>query len=114
MSTFLLDGFKVTIQKFPPPLPLLWAFLPPADNAAQRLHKLHYRAVWRSLGWGRRLEMAVLLMLWPFLLAPRIHELTSRNGAMIKARTGKGIARQVIEQLILGGRRWCRLFSASC
>lgn len=104
MNTHLLDGIKVSVQKFPPPLPLAWAFLPPGEGFAARLHKLHYRLVWRSLSPLRKLEMAVLLLLWPFLLAIRIADVTRRNGAMVKARTGKGILRQVMEQVALAAR----------
>ncbi|WP_374653848.1 sugar-transfer associated ATP-grasp domain-containing protein [Dongia sp.] len=104
MNTNILDGAKIGIQKFPPPLPLLWAFLPAGQGYAARLHKLHFRAIWRSMGWLQKLEMAGLLILWPFLLAPRIADLTRRNGAMVKARTGKGIARQIAEQVILAAR----------
>jgi hypothetical protein len=104
VNTHLLDGIKVSVQKFPPPLPLAWAFLPPGEGFAARLHKLHYRLVWRSLTPLRKLQMAGLLLLWPFLLAVRIAQVTRRNGAMVKARTGKGILRQVTEQVALAAR----------
>ncbi|MBI2255413.1 MAG: hypothetical protein HYU58_12395 [Proteobacteria bacterium] len=95
---------KISVQKFPPPLPLAWALLPPGPGHAARLHKLHYRAIWRSLSAPRCLEMAFLLLCWPFLLMPRIIEMTRRNGAMVKARTGKSLARQMSEQMWLAAR----------
>ncbi len=104
MNTHLLDGIKVTALKYPPSLPLLWAFLPPADNDAARLHKLHYRLIWRSLGPLRKAEMLVLLLLWPFFLGRLIRKFVKRNGQMVKARTGKGAFRQVLEQVILAAR----------
>jgi hypothetical protein len=98
------NEIKISLQKFPPPLPLLWAFLPAGTGAAARLHKIHYRAIWHSLGFLGALEMALLLLLWPFLLAPRVIDLTRRNGAMVRARTGKGILRQMAEQAWLAAR----------
>lgn len=94
-------GIKVTVQKYPPPLPLAWAFWPAGDNQVTRLHKVHFRAIWRSrslLGVG---EMVLLLLLWPVLLAPHIYRATRRNGRMIKDRVGKGRLRQMWEQFLL-------------
>src|SRR5690242_12831460 len=95
---------KISVQKFPPPLPLAWAFLPPGPGHAARLHKLHYRAIWRSLKLAGRIEMVFLLLLWPFLLLPRLVEMTSRNSAMVKARTGKSVPHQMLEQVCLAAR----------
>jgi hypothetical protein len=98
------NEIKISLQKFPPPLPLAWAFLAPGPGMAARLHKIHYRAIWRSLGFLGAVEMALLLLLWPFLLAPRVIDLTKRNGAMVRARTGKGMFRQMAEQVWLAAR----------
>ena len=95
---------KITVQKFPPSLPLLWAFLPYGTDQVTRLHRLHFRAIWRSRSLLGALELAFLLLLWPFLVAPKIRATTRRNGAMIRARTGKSELRQMWEQLLLSAR----------
>jgi hypothetical protein len=95
---------KITVQKFPPPLPLAWACLPDGGDQVTRLHKVHYRAIWRSRNLLGALEMMALFLLWPFLLFPRIRQATRRNGAMIQQRTGKSRLRQMWEQLVLAAR----------
>lgn len=98
-------GFKVTVQKFPPPLPLAWAFLPAAaGDEVTKLHKTHYRSVWRSRNFLGAVEMVGLLLLWPFPMAPRIWAATRRNGARIQQLTGKSLLRQMLEQYYLTAR----------
>jgi hypothetical protein len=104
MSTKLLNGVKVTAQKAPPPLPLAWAFLPSGAGSAASLHKLHYRAIWRSQGFLGGLQIMALFLVWPLLLLPRIWIATRRNGALAKAASGKGLLRQAWEQLMLAAR----------
>jgi len=97
-------SFKVTVQKYPPPLPLAWAFLPAGRTPAAQLHKAHFRAIWRSLTFPGIVKMVLLLLAWPLLLAPRIFAATSRNWKMVKARVGKGPWRQVWEQFLLAAQ----------
>jgi hypothetical protein len=98
-------GYKVTVQKLPPPLPLAWAFWPArAGDAVTRLHKTHYRSVWRSRTLPGALAMIALLPLWPFLQAPRVWRATRRNGARIRQLTGKSLFRQMCEQFCLTAR----------
>ncbi|MBI2255412.1 MAG: hypothetical protein HYU58_12390 [Proteobacteria bacterium] len=104
MSTKLLNGVKITAQMVPPPLPLAWAHLNDAENAVARIHKVHYRAIWRSQGVLGGLEMMALFLLWPLLILLRIIQATQRNAAMAKAATGKGVLRQAWEQLVLAAR----------
>lgn len=98
-------GFKVTVQKFPPPLPLAWAFWPARKgDAVAQLHKTHYRAIWRSRDILGALEMMGLFLLWPALTVPRIWQATRRNGARVRQLTGKHQARQMWEQACLIAR----------
>lgn len=94
--------YKVTVQKFPPPLPLLWTFLPAkAGDAVAKLHKTHYRSIWRSRNPLTALELIVLFLLWPLLILPRIWRATQRNGARVTTLTGKSALRQMWEQFRL-------------
>lgn len=88
-------SFKVTIQKYPPPLPLAWAFLPAGRSRAAQLHKAHFRAIWRSLSILGVVRVILLLLAWPVFLAPRIFAATRRNWKMVKTRVGKGPVRQI-------------------
>ncbi len=85
----MYKGFKVTVQKYPPPLPLAWAFFPVRRNTAAHLHQVHYRAIWGSQSFGGAVSLAGLLLLWPFFMIRHILDATRRNGDMVLARTGK-------------------------
>ncbi|WP_374310045.1 sugar-transfer associated ATP-grasp domain-containing protein [Dongia sp.] len=104
MGAGSLKGIKVTVQKLPPPLPLAWAFASGGTDRVKRLHRTHYRAVWRSRGMIGRLELFGLLLCWPLIVLARICYTTRRNGAMVRARTGKSLWRQAWEQLLLAAR----------
>lgn len=105
MCALMALSYKVTVQKFPPPLPLAWAFRPAAPgDQVTKLHKTHYRAVWRRRNLLTFLEMVVLLLLWPLLQAPGIWRMTQQNGARIKAMTGKSLVRQMWEQVCVAAR----------
>lgn len=97
-------GIKITVQKYPPPLPLAWAFLPPGRHRAARLHNAHFQAIWRSRSVLGVCEMAFLLLLWPLLLTPCVYEATRRNWKMVRDRAGKGLWRQVVEQFLLAAQ----------
>jgi hypothetical protein len=104
MAAGKLNGIKVTVQKLPLPLPLSWAFAPVGSDKVMQLHRTHYRVVWRSRGIVGRLELAGLLLCWPLVVLARICYTTRRNGAMVRARTRKGLLRQAWEQLQLAAR----------
>lgn len=97
-------GVKITVQKYPPPLPLAWAFLSIGQGRAAQLHRAHFKAIWRSCTFLGACQMAGLLLLWPILMAPKIIAATQRNGEMVRKRTGKSKLRQACEQLWLTAR----------
>ncbi len=82
-----------------PPLSLLWGFLPGDGSPASFLHKFYVREVWRERGPWARLRLLAALLVWPVVTLSTMAWVTWLNGAAIKSRTGKGIARQMLEQL---------------
>jgi hypothetical protein len=81
---------------FPPP----WLFgsrnraLSPA---AQRVHEICNRTVWRSLGAVERLQATVLALVWPAVAAVTAFPLWRRNAKAVRELTGKGALRQFAE-----------------
>jgi hypothetical protein len=57
------------------------------------------RQFWRESGPLARVAAVAALLAWPFVLPALIGFFTQRNGSAVRARTGKGIARQVWEQV---------------
>jgi len=84
-----------------PPLSLLWSFLPGDGSPASFLHKFYVRQVWRERGVLARLRLLAALLVCPVVALSTMAWVTWLNGAAIKSRTGKGIARQMLEQLYL-------------
>ncbi len=82
-----------------PPLSLLWSFLPGDGSPASELHKFYVREVWRERGVFARLRLLAALLLWPVVMLGMMAWVTWLNGRAIKRRTGKGIARQMVEQV---------------
>ena len=84
-----------------PPLSLLWSFLPGDGSPASLLHKFYARAVWRERGPLARLRLLGALLVSPVVAVGMMGWVTWLNGAAIKRRSGKGILRQISEQLYL-------------
>ena len=85
-----------------PPLRLLWSFLPSDGSAAMFVHKSYEREVWRERGpWGRLRLLAAILLFWPAVTLGTMVWVTWLNGPVIRRRTGKGLLRQMAEQLRL-------------
>jgi hypothetical protein len=84
-----------------PPLSLLWSFLPGDGSPAAFLHKFYVREVWRERGGLARLRLLAALLLWPVVTLSMMAWVTWLNGSAIKRRTGKGITRQMREQIFL-------------
>ncbi len=59
------------------------------------------REVWREVNFGDRVVKWMALLLAPFVLAGLVAVFTTINGRAIKKRTGKGIFRQICEQVEL-------------
>lgn len=82
-----------------PPLHLLWGFLPGDASSASFLHKFYVRELWRERGLGGRLVVLAWFLLWLPIQLALIGWATSRNGVLIKRRTGRGLSAQLADQL---------------
>jgi hypothetical protein len=71
-------------------------------GSALYLHTVYGRLYWHERSLRARLRMVVALLLFPVAFPVSIAVFTRRNGAIIRARTGKSIARQIAEQARLG------------
>lgn len=87
------------------PLPLLWAWRPDDGSWAGQIHKRYLRELWRERGLIGRAGLLASLLLWPLIVPALILWSTWLNGAATSRRSGKGIARQMGEQLWFAGRR---------
>ena len=86
------------------PLPLLWAWRAGDGSWADRIHKRFLRALWSAQGILGRARLMLGLVLWlPIVLAMTVWS-TWLNGAAIGKRSGKGSARQMIEQVWFAAR----------
>ncbi len=87
---------------YSPPLRLLAAWLREPEDAAGRLHRCYVRQVWQDRNlWGRAGLVAALVTVWPVVNFGMIAWFTALNGSVVRSRTGKGVARQMLEQLRL-------------
>jgi hypothetical protein len=69
--------------------------------SAHYLHAVYGRLYWRKRSLPTLLRAVFAILLFPFALAVSIAIYTRRNGAIIRARTGKRIFRQMAEQIRL-------------
>jgi len=83
------------------PLNLFRRFLPGDGSAALFIHQSYSREVWRRRGKRIGLDLAIAFFVWPLVTLGSMTRFTWRNGPTIKARTGKGVCRQMFEQLSL-------------
>ena len=65
--------------------------------AARRVHEICDSAVWRFATPARRLRYAVLVLLWPLLVAGMAMPWLRRNAAATRTLTGKSATRQFCE-----------------
>ena len=87
-----------------PPLPLLWAFRPGDGSAASVVHKTYVLALWSERGLMGRLRLLAHFLLWPPIVFGTMAWFTALNGRAVRRRSGKGISRQLYEQLQLSAR----------
>ncbi|MEO8992105.1 MAG: sugar-transfer associated ATP-grasp domain-containing protein [Nitrosospira sp.] len=80
------------------------ARLPEDNSAATAIHRCFQREVWREISPRDRLVACVALPFVPFVVAALVMVFTTLNGGAIKKRTGKGITRQIREQIGLAAR----------
>jgi hypothetical protein len=84
-----------------PPLPLLWGFRPGDGSAASVVHQAYVRALWNERGFTGRLSLLSRFFVWPLIVFGTMAWFTALNGHAIRRRAGKGIFRQLYEQLQL-------------
>ena len=84
----------------------VWVFtqLPEDSSAATSIHRCFQREVWREARLSDRFAMCAALPLVPFVIAVLVMVFTVLNGRTIKKQTGKGIIRQICEQIGLAAR----------
>jgi hypothetical protein len=70
--------------------------------SAHYLHTVYGRLYWRKRGLLTLLRTVLAILLFPSAFAVSIAIYTRRNGAIIRARTGKPISRQMAEEVWLG------------
>ena len=87
-----------------PPLPLLWAHRPGDGTPAGRIHKAYLRELWRERSAPQRMMLIARYLSWPIIVLGAAAYFTCHNGFAIKRRTGKGVIRQVLDQIGLAAR----------
>jgi hypothetical protein len=70
--------------------------------SAHYLHTVYGRLYWHKRGLLTLLRTVLAILLFPSAFAVSIAIYTRRNGAIIRARTGKPISRQIAEEVWLG------------
>jgi hypothetical protein len=80
----------------------MWALshLPDDDgSAATFVHRCFQREIWQEARLGERAAICAVLPLVPLVIAALATVFTMLNGQTVKKRTGKGVIRQVREQI---------------
>jgi len=79
----------------------MWTFfrLPDDGSAATFIHRCFQRGIWHEVKLQERIVMLAALPLVPLVVVVLATVFTSLNGWAIKKRTGKGIIRQIREQI---------------
>lgn len=100
------EEYRTRILNCPPPH-MLWIMRRRAETNASFIHRAYCRALWRERGFLGRLRLLVWYLAWPPLFAFTCIWVTILNGRAIARRTGKSVARQVMEQLIVAWQFGC-------
>ena len=84
----------------------MWIFarLPEDNSPATAIHRCFQREVWREITPRDRFVACAALPFVPFVIAALVMVFTTLNGSAIKKRTGKGITRQIREQISVAAR----------
>lgn len=83
---------------------LVWRFLPEDDSTATSIHRCFQHEAWREASLRDRVGICAAVPFVPLVTLGLIALFTSLNGRSIKQQTGKGILRQMREQLVLASR----------
>ena len=87
-----------------PPLPLLWAWARGNGGWASQIHKRYLRALWREHSVLGKAGLLLGLLAWPPVVLAMAAWSTALNGGAIRRQSGKGVTRQVAEQLWFAAR----------
>ena len=79
----------------------MWTFsrLPDDSSAATFVHRCFQREIWQEAKLRERMAICAALPLVPLVIVVLAAIFTTLNGQAIKKRTGKGIIRQIREQI---------------
>jgi len=83
------------------PLALFGRFLPIDGSPSVFIHRCYSREVWRRRGSWTSLFLPIAFLVWPLLSLVEASRFTWYDSSAIKKRMGKGIMRQMEEQLFL-------------
>jgi hypothetical protein len=83
---------------------VLWTFLPNDGSPASEIHHTFRREAWREASVGDRMFLCLGFVLWAPTTMYLAVTFTRRCGPEVRARTGKGLLRQLREQLGLALR----------
>jgi hypothetical protein len=89
-----------------PPLRLL---APPpltGGSTAGFLHASYMRGLWRWHSLPKKIAQPLVFLYWPLLTLGAVLVFTARNGPIVKRQTGKGLMRQMAEQVRLAAVHW--------
>jgi hypothetical protein len=65
------------------------------------LRRAYSRRYWRPRGWGERAQLALALLVWPFVFLGLQVSFTLRNGRAVARGFGRPVRRQLVDQLRL-------------
>src|SRR5215468_8254901 len=78
-----------------------WPFQREDGTPAAFIHRSCWREMWRESGFRKRVGMVAAVLAWPVILPACVAFYTRHNAADVRRRTGKSIARQMWEQIVL-------------
>lgn len=80
------------------PYRVFWTWLRPVRGPADEIHRAYSRYVFWRGEWKVLAKLALLCVAYPFVFLASMWKYTRRLAPQVKAATGKGIARQMLEQ----------------
>jgi hypothetical protein len=81
-----------------------WARLPADDLPALRIHRIFHHSLWRNAGLAAKVGLCLGFLPWIVLILGLDAYCSMVYGPDIKRKTGKGIVRQSVEQIVLAVR----------
>jgi hypothetical protein len=81
-----------------------WSRLPEGDPPALRIHRMFHRALWRNASLAAKAGLCLGFLPWIVLILGLDAFCSMTYGPDVKRKTGKGIVRQSVEQIVLAAR----------